>query len=58
MNFINEYLNKEKDEIKDTLFNKEQKYLEFILIFYQNKKFEHELYNYYSPKKFKFETIY
>ncbi len=57
MNFINEHLNKEKDEINITLFNKEQKYLEFYLTSNKNKKFELELYGYYGPKKLKFESI-
>ncbi len=57
MNFINEHLNKEKDGINITLFNKEQKYLEFYLTSNKNKKFELELYSYYGPKKLKFKTI-
>ena len=57
MNFINEHLNKEKDGINITLFNKEQKYLEFYLTSNKNKKFELELYDYYGPAKLKFETI-
>ncbi len=57
MNFIQEHLKKEKDEINITLFNKEQKYLEFYLTSNKNKKFELELYSYYGPKKLKFETI-
>ena len=57
MKFINEHLNKEKDGINITLFNKEQKYLEFYLTSNKNKKFELELYDYYGPKKLKFETI-
>ena len=57
MNFIKEHLNKEKNEINITLFNKEQKYLEFYLTSNKNKKFELELYYYYGPKKIKFETI-
>ena len=58
MDFINEHLNKEKDEINIILFNKEQKYLEFYLTSNKNKKFELELYDdYYGPKILKFETI-
>ena len=50
-------MNKEKDGINITLFNTEQKYLEFYLTSNKNKKFELELYDYYGPAKFKFETI-
>ena len=57
MKFINEHLNKEKDEINITLFNKQQKYLVFYLTSNKNKKFELELYQNYAPKKLKFETI-
>ena len=57
MKFINEHLNKEKDGINITLFNKEQNYLEFYLTSNKNKKFELELYYYYGPAKLKFETI-
>ena len=57
MKFINEHLKKEKDGINITLFNKDQRYLEFYLTSNKNKKFELELYNYYGPKKLKFESI-
>ena len=40
MYFINEHLNKEKDEINIKYFNKKQKYLEFYLVLNKNKKFE------------------
>ena len=57
MEFINKHLNKENDGINITLFNKDQKYLEFYLTSNKNKKFELELYDYYGPKILKFETI-
>ena len=57
MYFINEHLNKEKDEINITLFNKDKEYLEFYLTSNKNKKFVLELYDYYGPKKLKFESI-
>ena len=57
MEFINKHLNKENDGINITLFNKDQKYLEFYLTSNKNKKFELELYDYYNPKKLKFESI-
>ena len=57
MEFINKHLNKENDGINITLFNKDQKYLEFYLTSNKNKKFELELYDYYGPAKLKFETI-
>ena len=57
MNFINEHLNKEKDQINIILFNKEEKYLEFYLTSNKNKKFELELNSYFGPKILKFETI-
>ena len=57
MNYINEHLNKEKDGINITLFNKNQYYLEFYLTSNKNQKYELELYNYYGPKKLKYEFI-
>ena len=50
-------MKKEKDGINITLFNKDQRYLEFYLTSNKNKKFELELYDYYGPKKLKFESI-
>ena len=55
MYFINEHLNKEKEEINITFLNKEQKYLEFYLTSNKNKKFELEFYYNYFPKKLKFK---
>ena len=57
MNYINEHLNKEKDGINITLFNQSQKHLEFYLTSNKNQKYELELFDYYGPKKLKFETI-
>ena len=57
MNYINEHLNKEKDGINITLFNQSQKHLEFYLTSNKNQKYELELYNYYGPKKLKYEFI-
>ena len=57
MKFINEHLNKEKDGINITFFNKEQRYLEFYLTSNKNKKFELELDCCYGVKKLKFESI-
>ncbi len=57
MKFIIEHLNIEKDGINITLFNKDQKYLEFYLTSNKNTKFELELYYYYGPKKLIFESI-
>ena len=53
MNYINEHLNKEKDGINITLFNKNQYYLEFYLTSNKNQKYELELYDYYGPKTLK-----
>ncbi len=44
-------MNKEKDGINITLFNENQKYLEFYLTSNKNKKFELELYYFYGAKK-------
>ena len=57
MNYINEHLNKEKDGINITLFDKNQYYLEFYLNSNKNQKYELELYSYYGPKKLKCEFI-
>jgi len=58
MKFINEHLNKEKDQINIILFDKNQYYIEFYLSSNKNTKFELELYdNYYGPKKLNFVSI-
>ena len=50
-------MNKEKDGINITSFNKIQKYLEFYLTSNKNIKFELELYDLYYPKILTFESI-
>ncbi len=50
-------MKKEKDGINITLFNKDQRYLEFYLTSNKKKKFELELDCCYGVKKLKFESI-
>ena len=57
MKYIDEHLNKEKDGINITLFDKNQYYLEFYLTSNQNQKYELELNNFYFPKILKCEFI-